>query len=53
MLRDWARNGAITLAYSDSLRGTRQDAVLATSPVQAARPETLGRLGNTLLCDRP
>jgi hypothetical protein len=52
-LRDWARDGAITVAYSDSLRGTRQDAIVATSPVRADRPETLGRLGDTLLCDRP
>jgi len=51
-LRDWARDGAITVAYSDSIRGTRQDAVIATSPVRPDRPETLGRLGDTLLCDR-
>lgn len=51
-LRDWARDGSITIAYSDSLRGTRQDAIVATSPMRADRPETLGRLGDTLLCDR-
>jgi hypothetical protein len=51
-LRDWARDGGLTLVYGDSTAGTKQDCQLATSPVQADRADTLGRLGNTLLCDR-
>ena len=51
-LRDWARDGALTLVYSDSTSGTKQDCLLATSSVRLDRAETWGRLGNTLLCDR-
>ena len=51
-LREWARDGGLTLVYSDSTRGTKQDCLLGTSPVQLDRADTLGRLGNTLLCDR-
>jgi hypothetical protein len=41
-----------TLVYSDSTSGTKQDCLLAISPVRLDRAETWGRLGNTLLCDR-
>jgi hypothetical protein len=47
-LRTWARDGGVSIGFRDA----RSGAQVATSPVQAERPETLGRLGTTLLCDR-
>lgn len=46
----WGVSGAITVAYSDSLDGKRQDTIIGSSRVAWARPETFGRLGHDALC---
>lgn len=49
-LRDWLIDGAVTVAYSDSLDGKRQDTLIGTSRVRFNRAETLGRSLPSLLC---
>ncbi len=43
-LREWLTSGAVTVADSDSLAGTRQDTIIGTSPVRFNHAETFGRL---------
>ena len=50
MLEAWATGGAITVAYSDSLDGTKQDTLIGSSRVVWGKPETFGRMGRDLLC---
>jgi hypothetical protein len=49
-LRDWLVDGAVTVAYSDSRDGKRQDTLIGTSRVRFNRAETFGHLLPSLLC---
>lgn len=49
-LYEWAHKGGITLAYSDSQKGKKQDALIATSSLRFNKPETFGRLGDARVC---
>lgn len=49
-LLEWLTSGAVTVAYSDSLAGTRQDTIIGTSRVRFNHAETFGRLLPSSLC---
>jgi hypothetical protein len=49
-LATWASDGSITVSYSDSLDGTKQDTLIGSSHVVWGKPDSFGRLGNDTLC---
>jgi hypothetical protein len=52
-LATWAQDGAITVSYSDSLDGHKQDTLIGSSHVVWGEPESFGRLGRDVLCRVP
>ena len=50
MLATWASDGGLTVSYSDSLDGTKQDTLIGSSRVAWGKPDSFGRLGRDTLC---